>query len=116
METELTATKINSSKQFSYTCHRAEWYVLYLTTWWPPSPWRFHLASFALFHLSLGLRGCRGPARPARPEHGRVRRAYLAHLWLSTLAQEMHLNPSVPCGAMMWRPHVLNPPLCRLGR
>ena len=33
------------------------WVELYLTAWWPPPPWRLHLASFALFHLSLGLHG-----------------------------------------------------------
>ena len=73
------------------------WVVLYLTTWWPPSPWRFHLASFALFHLSLGLQGWMGPARPARFVHGRAFRAYLAFLWLAIRAQVMHLKPSVPC-------------------
>ena len=67
-------------------------------------------------HLSLGLRGCRGPAWPARPEHGRVLRAYLALLWVATLAQEMRLNPSVLCRAMRWWPHILNSPLCRVGR
>ena len=71
--------------------------VLYPTTWWPFSPWRLHLASFALFHLSLGLRGWSGPARPTRQVHGRVFRAYLALLWLAIRAQVVHLNPSAPC-------------------
>ena len=62
------------------TCHHAGWYVLYLTTWWPPSPWHLHLASFALFHLSLGLRGWEGPAKPTRPVHGKVFRAYIPSL------------------------------------
>ena len=37
--------------------HLPCWVELYLTAWWPPSPWRLHLASFALFHVSLGLHG-----------------------------------------------------------
>ena len=43
------------------------WAALYLTAWWPPSRWHLHLASFALFHFSLGLRGkdC------TRPVHGK---------------------------------------------
>ena len=73
------------------------WAALYLTAWWLPSPWRFRLASFALFHFSLGLRGWRGPARPARLIHGSDCTAYLAFLWFATRAQVMHLNPSVPC-------------------
>ena len=73
------------------------WVALYLTTWWPPSPWRLHLASFALFHLSLGLLDWRGLVRPTRPEHGSVFRAYLAFLWLAIRAQVAHLNLSVPC-------------------
>ena len=71
------------------------WVVLYLTTSWLPSPWRLHLASFALFHLSLGLRGWKGRAKPHRPEHGRVLRAYLALLWFAILPQVAHLYPSV---------------------
>ena len=67
------------------------WMELYLTAWWPPSPWRLHLASFALFHLSLGLHGRGGPPRPQRPKHGRYLSAYLALLWFATLAHAMHL-------------------------
>ena len=67
------------------------WVELYLTAWWPPSPWRLHLASFALFHVSLGLHGRGGHPRPQRPEHGRYLSAYLARLWFATLAQVMHL-------------------------
>ena len=54
------------------------WVVLYLTTWWPPSPWRLILASFALFHFCLGLRGWRGLARPTRPLQGSDLSVYLA--------------------------------------
>ena len=43
-------------------------------------------------------------------------RAYLALLWLATLAQATHLKPCVPCGAMRWGPQVLNSPACREGR
>ena len=92
------------------------WVVLYLTTWWPPSPWRLILASFALFHFCLGRRGWRWLARPTRPLQGSDLRAYLALLWFATRAHEMHLKPSVPLALMRWGPHILSSPSPRVGR
>ena len=43
------------------------WAELYMTAWWPPSPWRLHLASLTLFHLSLGLHGRGAPLGHSDP-------------------------------------------------
>ena len=74
------------------------------------------VASFALFHFCLGLRGWRGLARPTRPLQGNDLRAYLALLWLATRAHEMHLKSSVPLALMKWGPHILSSPSSREGR
>ena len=84
--------------------HLPSCWVEYLTTWWPPSPWRLHLASFALFHLNLGLRVSWGIFSPwpswVRPLPLRVRMALSELAWDSLTRHQGTSSPPAPPGAV----------------